>query len=107
MTMDNKVLIEKFPDVIKYLIEKQVLNDVNKVSLINIGASGSKVFDITDRNGRFVVKQSDKSTNAGCKREYDFYLLTTSKLNDDVPKIVFAKESNELGHIIVFPFYKK
>jgi hypothetical protein len=107
----SNVKNEQFPEVIKYLIKKQVFSDVMDISILKTGASGAELYGVTDKNGRFVVKQSnmqlDRNHNIlqGYKKEYNFYILMKD-FDLDIPKVVYSENSNEYGYILVFPYYR-
>lgn len=98
-------------NVINHLVNKQVFFDVIDVSILNTGASGAKLYGVTDKSGKYVVKLSKRITNNNddtlyCyKTEYNFYTLMKD-LDLDIPRVVYSEESNEYGYILIFPFYK-
>lgn len=98
-------------NVINHLVNKQVFFDVIDVSILNTGASGAKLYGVTDRSGKYVVKLSKRITSNNddtlyCyKTEYNFYTLMKD-LDLDIPRVVYSEESNEYGYILIFPFYK-
>lgn len=98
-------------DIINHLINKQVFFDVINVSILNTGASGAKLYGVTDKSGKYVVKQSNGTPNnnddiLNCyKKEYNFYTLMKD-LDLDIPEVIYTEESYGYGLILVFPFYK-
>jgi hypothetical protein len=107
----SNVKNEQLPDVIGYLIKKQVFSDVMDISILKTGASGAELHGVTDKNGSFVVKQSNMKLDhnhnilQGYKKEYNFYMLMKD-FELDIPTVVYSEISDEYGYILVFPYYR-
>jgi hypothetical protein len=82
-------------DIINHLVNKQVFFDVIDVSILNTGTSGAKLYGVTDKSGKYVVKQSKGINNNNddilywYKKEYNFYTLMKD-LDLDIPRVKYS-----------------
>lgn len=107
----SKLEVSKLPEVITYLVKQDILDEIHVITAIDTGASGAKLFDIVQKDNRFIVKQSNslvemnEHTMDGFKKEFLFYSYSnTFEIN--VPEVIYAEHSPLFGYIIVLKYYK-
>lgn len=100
--------------IINYLERQGIFNDIISVTSINNGASGAKLIDITDRQGRYVIKhthpllcQNDNNIMSSYEREWEFYSLFQESISLPIPKVIYIERNPDYGNIIVFLYYKQ
>lgn len=111
--MDNISLVE--PNFIaNYLEKKGIFIDIISVTPINLGASGAKLIDVTDRKGHYVIKHTDPSLRendsnilSSYEREMEFYSLFQENISLPIPKVIYIERNSDYGSIIVFLYYKQ
>lgn len=111
--MTNITLSEPNP-IVNYLERKGIFTDITSVTPIDLGASGAKLIDVTDTQGRYVIKhthlslhQNDNDTASSYERELNFYSLSEENISLPIPKAIYIERNQDLGNIIVFPYYKQ
>lgn len=93
--------------VISYLLRQNIFRNDLVYKQIAVGASGAALYSITDGNGRYVLKVSQKSHSSdenmlvSFVKEYDFYNLSKSLNLPFVPKTIYSENSSEYGFILV------
>jgi aminoglycoside phosphotransferase (APT) family kinase protein len=100
--------------IVNYLEKKGIFIDIISATPINLGASGAKLIDITDRQGRYVIKHTNPSLRqnhnnmlSSYERELEFYSLFQQNIPLPIPKIIYIERNSDYGNIIVFPYYKQ
>ncbi len=99
--------------VISQLEAQGVFDQVQLVSPVTSGASGARVYRVTDRVGSYVVKHAYPSLCGGnqdmqtsYEREWRFYSALGHLSETAIPQIVYLANEPELGIILVFPYYR-
>lgn len=111
--MNNISLSEPY-FIVSYLEKQGIFTDIISVTPINLGASGARLIDITDIQGRYVVKhtypsllQNENNIVSSYEREWEFYSRFKENIPLPIPKVIYIERNQEYGNIIVFPYYNQ
>ena len=99
-------------DVLRYLTEKKVWKDVVSCVPITLGASGARLFTVTDGEKQYVLKMAHESFHCdeerlqSYRKEYAFYRLNQNLQLPYVPVVVYAEEHPVYGILLVMKHYE-
>lgn len=94
-------------DVLSYIGRQGVFCGDFSAERISAGASGSAVYAVADRCGKYILKASqdtggkDAHQSSPFAREYAFYALNRRLKLPFVPKVVYAEKSPVYGYLLV------
>ena len=94
-------------DVLSYIGRQGVFCGDFSAERISAGASGSAVYAVADRCGKYILKASqdtggkDAHQSSPFAREYAFHTLNRSLKLPFVPKVVYAEKSPVYGDLLV------
>ena len=94
-------------NILKYLVNKKVVNENAKINKLNKGGSGANLFEINCSGGDYILKHYD--TEAILKlgeKEYTFYNISNNFDLKYLPEVIFTEKHEDMGIIIVLKKYK-
>jgi hypothetical protein len=100
-------------DIINYLKQEKVFDDVNGYNEVKTGASGARIYEVEASNGHFIVKYVQKDE---CKiedawslyeREWKFYSVFKDLKISFLPKVNYIKKEEDKNIVMVFDSYER
>jgi len=99
----------RIKNIVKYLTDKKVFTDITSIEPINTGASGAKLFLISDSKNNYVLKNAHHNNGGHINsyiNEYDFYKLNDKLKLPFVPETLYYENHRDYGIVLVLCFYK-
>ena len=90
-------------NILSYLENKGIVNNIKSCEKITVGAGGAKLFKICTDEKELVLKIAPKGEEAfdSYHKEYEFYKLNEKLLLPLVPKIHYAENHPEYGILLL------
>jgi len=104
--------MNRFDHLLPHLHAKGVFRGVAQAVEITSGGSGARLLDVTDGDGRYVVKTTFHSPYIheerlrSYKREYDFYGLCRNDPVSFAPEIIHLEHHDDFGIVVVMKHYR-
>jgi aminoglycoside phosphotransferase (APT) family kinase protein len=102
--------MNRFDRLLNHMTTQRVFCRITRAEEITSGGSGATLLDVTDDNGRYVVKTTfnapyiHEERLKSYKREYDFYGVCRKQRIPFAPEIIHLEQHDDFGIIVVMTY---